>query len=75
MASPITPFVAIRAFAGVPIEDLDINRSPVETVFQGRFYHSSKNADLAPFAVNRVKLPGRGVQILPTHSSWAQLPL
>ena len=35
MASPITPFVAIRAFAGVPIEDLDINRSPVETVFQG----------------------------------------
>lgn len=35
MASPITPFVAIRAFAGVPIEDLEINRSPVETVFQG----------------------------------------
>ena len=35
MASPITPFVAIRAFAGVQLEDLDINRSPVETVFQG----------------------------------------
>ena len=70
MASPITPFVAIRAFAGVPIEDLDINRSPVETVFQGRFYHCSKNA-----AVNRVKLLGSRVQILPTHSSWAQVTL
>ena len=35
MASPITPFVAIRAFAGVQLEELDINRSPVQTVFQG----------------------------------------
>ena len=37
MASPITPFVAVRAFAGVSLEDLDINRSPVETCFQGIF--------------------------------------
>ena len=41
MASPITPFVAIRAFAGVPIEDLDINRSPVETVFQGIMFFTT----------------------------------
>lgn len=45
MASPITPFVAIRAFAGVPIEDLDINRSPVETVFQAVCLFNSSSRD------------------------------
>jgi len=45
MASPITPFVAIRAFAGVQLEDLDINRSPVETVFQGVCVFNSSSRD------------------------------
>ena len=45
MASPITPFVAVRAFAGVPIESLDINRSPVETVFQAICVFNSTSRD------------------------------
>lgn len=54
MASPITPFVAIRAFAGVPIEDLDINRSPVETVFQAICVFNSSSRDGArSIGINR----------------------
>lgn len=33
MASPITPFVGVKAFMGMPIEQLEINRSPVESIF------------------------------------------
>ena len=33
MASPVTPFVAVKAFMGQPLEDLDVNKSPVETIF------------------------------------------
>ena len=33
MASPITPFVAVKAFMGLPLEQLDVNKSPVETIF------------------------------------------
>jgi hypothetical protein len=45
MASPITPFVAIRAFAGVQLEELDINRSPVQTVFQAICSFNSSSRD------------------------------
>ena len=33
MASPITPFVALKAFMGLPLEQLDVNKTPVETIF------------------------------------------
>merc|ERR1712048_354530 len=35
MASPVTPFVAIKAFMGMPLEELDVNKTPVETIFHG----------------------------------------
>jgi len=33
MASPITPFVAMKAFMGMPLDQLDVNKSPVESIF------------------------------------------
>jgi len=54
MASPITPFVAVRAFAGVSLEDLDINKSPVETCFQAIcMFNSSSREGAHQIGLNR----------------------
>jgi len=69
MASPITPFVAIRAFAGVSLEDLDINRSPVETCFQAIcMFNSSSREGAHQIGLNRDALR-QNIQFLTQYAT------
>lgn len=54
MASPITPFVAVKAFMGLPLEELDVNRSPVETIFHAvTIFNKSSREGAHSIGLNR----------------------
>ena len=81
MASPITPFVGVKAFMGMPIEQLEINRSPVESIFHFiTVFNASSREGAHQIGLNRDALrqnltfagmqAGKGLQLAATGFNY-----
>jgi hypothetical protein len=54
MTCPITPFGAMKALGGVPLDSLELNKSPVEAIFDIIVYTKTSSSDgAARLGINR----------------------